>query len=269
MDWFMTILLAFLQGVTEFLPVSSSAHLVLLPQLFGTLDQGLGFDLAIHGGSLVAVIFHFRQRLRTLLGALVTRLRGGAAGAEGDLALKLLLASLPLFVAAPLLARLVAADFRSGFLIGGTTLIFGVLLWLADRRSGNHNEYGLTWMGALLIGLAQILAIVPGVSRAGVTITAGRWLGLQRQAASNFSFLLAIPTLGGVSLALLIQHLQGGQLIVDPTAALFGFTIAAFFSLFTIRLFLHFVERIGLLPFVLYRLLLGGFLLAFFISSGA
>lgn len=257
-----------MQGITEFLPVSSSAHLILPSQLLGLKDQGLGFDLAVHAGSLVAVIWHYRQRLVTLLSA-VAVITKQPLSSETALARNLLLASLPLLTVAPFLASLAAGAFRSGLVIAVTTLLFGLLLWLADRDTGCNTEYELSWRGALWIGFAQVLAVVPGVSRSGITITAGRWLGLSRKAAASFSFLLAIPAIFGITLVLLTQIMRTGTPLgstgLDLTGALIGFVVSAIFSLLTIRLFLRIVERIGLLPFAIYRLLLGTLLLVWFI----
>lgn len=269
MDWLTAILLALLQGITEFLPVSSSAHLLLPSQLFGIKDQGLGFDLAVHSGSLIAVVFHYRYRLQKLVLALAS-IRNPVQGTEASLARNLVIASLPLFVAGPLLVSLAAGMFRNGLIIACTTLIFGLLLWFADQRAGCDGEYELNLRGALWIGLAQVLAVVPGVSRSGITITAGRLIGLSREGAASFSFLLAIPAIGGIALVLLSQIVRTGTLlggVSDPVLALVGFVVSAVVSLLVIRLFLRFVERIGLVPFAIYRIVLGTLLLALFVGG--
>lgn len=246
------LLLALVQGLTEFLPISSSAHLILAGGILGE-QQGLAFDVAAHAGTLLAVVFYFRRELAAF--ALAT-LRGHPAR-DRRLAGQLALATVPVVVAGWLLHDVIAADLRSARVIATTTIGFGLLLWLADRRRGDdRDEHGLSWPGALGVGLAQVLALVPGTSRSGITITAALFLGLSREAAARFSFLLAIPVLA------LAGTYEAWQVAGENTRIHWReFLLAAAFSgasaVACMHLFLRWVERVGMTPFVIYRLALG------------
>ncbi len=257
--------LGLIQGITEFLPISSSAHLILLPTLLGWPDQGLAFDVAVHVGTLLAVMWHFRQQLVGLSVDTWQSVRYRQVIGESQLAGALIIATVPLVVVAGALAGYVEAYLRGPLVIAWATIGFGVLLWIAARRSGqNRDEYSIGWQAALWIGAAQVLAIIPGTSRSGITMTAALWLGVEATAAARFSFLLSIPAIG----------LAGGwktlQLIstapsVNWTAFGLGVGVAAIAAYACIRVFLALVARVGMTPFVLYRLVLGGVLLLVFL----
>ena len=255
-------LLAVVQGITEFLPISSSAHLVLLPIIMDWQDQGLLIDVAAHLGSLLAVLFYFRSDLGKLLAHVLTP--GGSPGenSEGkNLAWLLLWATVPILIVALFAHTYVVQHSRNAIVIALASIFFGLLLWLADWR-GSHSRVTrqLTTRDALLIGVAQACALVPGASRAGVTMTAAMWLGLTRVEAARFSFLLAIPTIFAASAFSAYQAvLEAATIQWD-----FGLGVLACSGAVTylcIHGFITFVERIGMLPFVLYRVVLGGVLL--------
>ena len=190
------LVLAAVQGVTEFLPVSSSGHLILVPYFLKWPDQGLAFDIATHVGTLLAILVYFRQDVRDLIIGFFT---GAPSSADADynprhLAWMIVLATVPAGIAGLLFKDWVETQARSALLVAGTTIVYGLLLGIADwlgRRTKSLGEIG--WQAALVIGMAQALAIVPGTSRSGITITAALFLGLARPAAARFSFLLGIP----------------------------------------------------------------------------
>ncbi len=258
------LLLAVLQGLTEFLPISSSAHLILVPNLTHTADQSLAFDISVHVGTLAAVVGYFRHEVGRLLADWVRSCRQRAPVGESRLAWILLLASVPVGLAGLLLHDLVETVLRSPQVIAATTIGFGLLLWWADVAGPRRrDEHAVGWRDGLLIGLAQALALVPGTSRSGITITAGLFLGLTRQAAARFSFLLSIPAIlmaGGYQTLKLLQAGDG----VDWPALALGALFSAVTAYLCIALFLKWLDRIGMLPFVIYRLLLGAGLLYFF-----
>ncbi|WP_133510167.1 undecaprenyl-diphosphate phosphatase [Candidatus Thiosymbion oneisti] len=260
------VLLSVVQGLTEFLPISSSGHLILTPLLFGYALQGLAFDVAVHLGTLVAVMLYFRGEVAAMAAALVDSLKvRRLATPDAELAWMIVLASIPVvLLGLPLksLLELLREDDRLiALVVAATTISFGVVLWMADvRGSRSRDEYGLGWKGALLVGCFQAIAIIPGTSRSGITITAGLILGLTRKAASRFSFLLAIPTIlmaGGLETLQLIQSADP----VDWTALWLGTFLSFVVAYLTIHFFLGFIEKISMLPFVLYRLLLGALIL--------
>ena len=263
MDILQAIILGLLQGLTEFLPVSSSAHLVLLPRLAGWADQGLLYDVGAHFGSLVALLTYFRKDLARLGAGWVNSFSAGR-NQDADLVWFLVIATVPICLAG-LLFHHVVEHLRDPLVIAGTTALFGLLLWWSDRSGRRErNLSSLRLREAVVIGLFQALAMIPGASRAGVTITAGLMLGLNREAASRFAFLLAIPTIllasGYELLNITLSAIQ-----VDWTA-LFTVTAVSFISAWlTIHWFLKLVERTGMLPYVIYRLLLGGVLFALFL----
>lgn len=251
------IVLAVLQGLTEFLPISSSAHLILVPQLVDWPDQGLAFDVAVHVGTLSAVVFYFRRELTVMTRDWLASLHQRRLVGESRLAWAVLFGTIPVGLAGLLFHDLIGELGRSVELIAVTTVGFGILLWAADawgRRA--RDEHHLRWSDVLVIGLAQALALIPGTSRSGITITAGLLLGLTRQAAARFSFLLAIPVI------VLAGGLETVELVRTPgpvqwTALWLGASISAVTAYACIAVFLRLLERIGMLPFVLYRLGLG------------
>lgn len=255
------IVLALIQGVSEFLPVSSSAHLVLVSQFTAWVDQGLGFDAAVHVGTLIAVVVYFRSDLKALA--------AGGLRRDGDPRQRRLLAglgiaTLPVVVVGALASDWIQAWLRSPLLIAWTTIGFGVLLGLADRAArGRRRAESLSLRDALMIGLAQVLALVPGTSRSGITITAGLALGLTREEAARYSFLMSIPVIAAAGGWGFVTGLaEGGTFELGRFVA--AAAVAGVFAWLTIAAFLAWLRRFGMLPFVVYRLLLGGFLLVWF-----
>lgn len=264
MDLLQIAVLALVQGLTEFLPISSSAHLILVPVLTAWNDQGLAFDVAVHVGTLVAVVAYFRSELSAMTGAWI-RSWGGRLSPEGRLAWGVLVGTVPAGLAGLLFGDLIEGYLRSPLVIATTTVLFGLLLWWSDVQGARtRDEYSLSWRDVLVIGCAQALALVPGTSRSGITMTAGLALGLSREGAARFSFLLSIP----------IIVLAGGwetlRLIQQPSAPhwgalIMGVALSALSAYLCIHLFLRLINRIGMLPFVIYRLLLGAFLFVVFL----
>jgi undecaprenyl-diphosphatase len=263
MDTLQIIILAITQGLTEFLPISSSGHLILGSRLFGYQDQGLTFDIAVHLGSLIAVIVYFRNDLKIMGHDFIrAAFRPSLQNANSRMVWMILIATLPIILIGGLFLDLVKSDLRSAMVIAITTILFGLLLLWADKSGEKQrHEQSIAWKDALIIGLFQAVAIVPGSSRSGVTITAGLMLGLTRQAAARFSFLLSIPTI------LLSGSLVSWRLYLNPEQMAWdSLFLGAFLSFgaayLCIHLFLKLIERIGMLPFVLYRLLLGALIFA-------
>ena len=256
-DWTQALALALLQGATEFLPVSSSAHLALAPALLGWPDQGHVFDVAVHVGTLAALAGYFRRDLAAWLRA------GAAGGAARRELLWLLLATAPILVAGPLLYDLASTALRDVEFIAWTTLGFGVLLWLADARGARARSLAeLGWGAAAAVGLAQCLALAPGVSRAGIVMTAALLLGLRRTEAARAAFLLALPTVAAAGV-LSAGKAAAGAPAPEWGPLLFGMAAAAASAWLCIHFFLRLIERLGMLPFALYRVALGAALLLF------
>lgn len=250
------ITLALIQGLTEFLPVSSSAHLILGGKAFGWTDQGLVFDVATHLGTLFAVLAYFRVDLARMLGACL-RPAAGEGGADRTLLLYLALASVPALLMGFLAHGLVEQYLRDVRVIAWTTIGFGILLWLADAIGSRQREIGQMSLGsALLIGLAQVLALVPGTSRSGITITAGRFLGFSPDAAARFSFLLSIPVIAAAGTHGMFR-VANGEAPIDWGQFLLALAMSALAGWVCIAAFLALLRRVGLLPFVVYRLALG------------
>ncbi|MFO7812195.1 MAG: undecaprenyl-diphosphate phosphatase [Pelovirga sp.] len=264
MDILQIIILAVLQGITEFLPVSSSAHLILVPVLTAWQDQGLGFDIAVHAGTLLAVVAYFRRDLAQMATewgrSLVTR----TVTPPARLAWGVLLATIPVGLAGITLKGFIEVHLRSPLLIAVGLIGFGILLGWADwRRRGELDVDSLSWLGMLLIGCAQALALFPGTSRSGVTITAALLLGLNREAAARFSFLLSIPVIflaGGLQLV----DLLSSAVAADWNAIVLGMSLSAVSAFVCIHYFLAFIRRVGMQPFVVYRVVLGVVLVAVF-----
>ena len=255
MDLLHAVWLAILQGFTEFLPISSSGHLVLVPRFLGWPDQGLAFDVAVHLGTLIAVIAYFRQELKTMARAWYRSVSGGPATPDSRLASAVIWGTVPVAIAGFLFAGFLETEVRSPLLVASTTAGFGILLWLADNRGRrNRNEYALDWSDVILIGLVQVLALVPGTSRSGITMTAGLLLGLDREASARFSFLLAVPVILAASLLETIRLLQA-PVSPDWLAMGIGMLVSAAVAYLTIRYFLRFLGRIGMWPFAVYRVL--------------
>lgn len=256
-DSFQAIVLAMVQGFTEFLPISSSAHLVFPPILLGWPDQGLAFDVAVHVGTLCAVMFYYRHTLRDLAVAWSRSLAGGGASEESRTVWYLLLATIPAGLVGFFSGELIEQHSRNLAVIATTTLVFGLLLGFADRHADRTpGDRPLSLPVALFIGLAQALAPVPGVSRSGITITAALLLNMSRQDAARFSFLLSIPVIGSAGALKTWELVSSGEPF-DWRIALLGIVVSGITAYCCIALFLRLLDRVGMMPFVYYRVLLG------------
>lgn len=263
-DWIQVVTLALIQGLSEFLPISSSAHLVLPSQLLGWPDQGLLFDIAVHVGTLSAVLAYFWRDLMALLGDVFPRYQTPAAH-PGEL-WRLAAATVPAVLAGLLLSDVIEGYLRGLGVIAANTILFGLLLGLASKRTRLEPEQGeeagtVGWRDALLIGAAQMLALMPGVSRSGITITAGLLLGYTPATSARFSFLLSVPVILGAMVFLAADVLQSDALVVPLSAMLAAMAVSAISAYTTIALFLRLLARIGIMPFVWYRLILGAALI--------
>lgn len=269
MSFIEILVLALLQGLTEFLPVSSAAHLILVPLLTGWDDQGLAFDLALHLGSLIAVLAYFHREIVRVLVDWSQSLRGRGQTDDSRLGWAVLWGTVPVGLAGLALKDVVETTLRTpevGALVIACALIgFGLLLGLADWRfRGTRTEHELRWSDVLVIGLAQALALIPGTSRSGITMTAALFVGLSREAAARFSFLLSIPVIV-LAAGLQMRSLLVPGATVDWLALSLGTAVAALSAYACIHYFLAFIKRIGMQPFVVYRVVLGVILLALFL----
>jgi len=256
------LLLALVQGITEFLPISSSAHLILVPKLFGFSDQGLAFDVAVHLGSSLAVISYFRKELLLIIGDFLRSMGKPENVTEhSHMGWMIVISTLPIMIFGLAFKSFVEENLRTALMIAIPTIIFALLLyWYDIKGRKQRHESSLVWKDALVIGLFQTLAIFPGTSRSGITITAGLMLGLSRKAASRFSFFLAIPTIM-MSGILVTYDLVSSTAPIIWNELLSGAVLSLIAAYLCIHLFLRFIERCGMLPFVVYRLFLGIMLL--------
>ena len=256
MDLIQAVVLAIVQGLSEFLPISSSGHLILVPHFFGWPDQGLAFDVAVHVGTLVAVLAYFRRQLSGLLSGWLDSVFRGKQTRDSRLAWQILAATVPVGLAGLTFADFIEANFRNPLFVAGTLTFFGILMVVADRWSrGDRDEFDLTWPQAMAIGCAQALALMPGTSRSGITMTAGRGMGLSRSAAARFAFLLSVPGIAAAG-AYEAMKLFSSPEPVEWLPMSVGVIFAALSGIACIHFLIKFIERIGLLPFAIYRLFL-------------
>ena len=271
MSWLHLTILALIQGLTEFLPISSSAHLILPAKILGWQDQGPLIDVMAHFGSLFAVILYFRKDVGSIFTGLIDLLKR-RLNTDSVLALNLIIATPPALLLGAVL-RFGGWDeaIRSPLIIAITTIVFGVLLWLSDIwGKETRTSEDLTWKGAFGLGLAQAVALIPGTSRSGITMTAARAMGLTRVESARFSMLMSLPIIGVGGLFALYSlagadanELSGASLTDGLWVAALSF-IAAFAC---VSLFMKWISRIGMLPFMLYRLALGAALLLWIFSA--
>lgn len=245
-------LLALIQGITEYLPVSSSAHLVLLSKVAGWKDQGLVMDIAAHSGSLIAVLWYFKEELKKLF-----------LGKNWLLFNKLLFASIPLAIFGYIFADFIESSLRSPITIAFSSIVFGILLYLSDKSVRKKKIQDINMKSGLWIGFAQVLALIPGASRSGVTMTAAMAQGFTRKQAARFSFLLAIPALL-MTTAYGFLKLYKEPAEYDLIGVCIVTSVSFIASLMSIKLFLRVIEKISMLHFMWYRVLLGLLLLWYF-----
>lgn len=263
MDIIQAISLAILQGLTEFLPISSSAHLILLPILLGWEDQGLAFDVAVHVGTLTAVVAFYRKDLWIIIKAWIGSLCGEEVSDDSKLAWYVILGTIPVGLVGISLSDEMELTLRSPIVIAISTIVFAILLWFAEKKATEKRDVVIL-LDAVLVGVFQALALIPGTSRSGITITAGLLTGLKRDQAARFSFLLSIPviTLAGM---LKSWELYQSTVIVNWGFMALGATLSGIVAYLSITWFLKLLNKIGMLPFVYYRFGLGIFLLWLFI----
>lgn len=257
------VVLAIIQGITEFLPISSSAHLILAPiAVDGWTDQGPLIDIAAHVGSLVAVLIYFRTETAMLFRGGVDTLRFKPSD-DRKLFLFIAAATIPTLILAAVFVLLDITDaLRSPVVIGWASIIFGLLLWHADRSKGEREGLeNITWRDAITIGGAQMIALVPGVSRSGVTMTMARYLGMSRSEAARFSMLLAIPTIVALGFFAAIKIAQEGAGATMSGAAIVA-VLSFLFGYGAIFILMRLTRKISFTPFVIYRVIFGIILLA-------
>ncbi len=269
MSWLQLILLSLVQGLTEFLPISSSAHLILPAQILGWPDQGPLIDVMAHFGSLFAVLLYFRKDVADILRGAIDLLQR-KLNTNSALALNLILSTPPALLVGFLFAAQGWDDLlRSALIIAITSIVFGVLLWISDIQAKSDKPVAeLTWKGAVTLGLAQSLALIPGTSRSGITMTAGRAMGLSREASARFSMLMSLPIIGAGGLYATLKLITADA--SEQTATLGSGLVVAALSFVTayacISLFMKWVGRIGFFPFMLYRVVLGVALLVWYFA---
>lgn len=262
MTLFHLIILAIIQGVTEFLPISSSGHLILLPGLSGMTDQGQAIDVAVHVGTLAAVIIYFRSEVLMAVRGSIGLLRGRADTADARLAYSLLIATVPVVIAGYILhATGLDVMMRSVAVIGWAMLLFGIVLYWADQRGEDTQQIGdFRLKHAIILGLWQAIALIPGTSRSGITITGGRLLGYGRDAAARISMLMSIPTIlaSGVILGADVAA-EGNFHLAQEAAIAAAFSCVA--AIAALWVMMRLLKSVSFTPYVIYRVVLGVILL--------
>ena len=254
----LSFLLGLIQGLTEFLPISSSAHLLFPTLLFGTDDLGLAFDIAVHAGTLLAVIYFFRTEIKLMIKSLISKNNNNDSR---KVAYLLIIATFPIVMAGLLGTDFIKSNRNSIASIAYMNLLFAGFLFFAYKYSSSSKSLiELTIAGAIFIGVFQVFALFPGASRSGTAMTAALLIGLNLKDSSKFAFLLAIPTIFG-ALVFLIGDMVLYETKIDIISLVVGFLTSCIVAFLTIKYFLIFVEKIGMYPFVIYRVLLGVLLL--------
>lgn len=269
LDFIQIVVLALVQGLTEFLPISSSAHLILVPLLTEWDDQGLAFDVAVHLGTLTAVVVYFRHQLADMavdwFASLPLISKQSKQTENSRLAWAVLFGTIPVGLAGLLFKDFIEESLRGALVIAATQFIFAGFLWWADSKgTRERSEYSIRWKDVLIIGVAQAIALIPGTSRSGITITAALMIGLTRDAAARFSFLLSIPVIvlaGGLEALHYLSVAKGS----DFSSLIIGAVISGISAFICIHYFLKLLDKIGMMPFVVYRFVLGIFLLVMFV----
>ncbi len=264
MDIIQAVALALLQGLTEFLPISSSAHLLLVPVLSGWEDQGQAFDVAVHIGTLAAVVLYYRKDLAEIIIDWFASLKGKPATVNSRLAWYVVLGTIPVGLVGISLPDKINEMLRSPMVVASATIIFALLLWWSEKTA-KEQRTEVILRDALLVGMFQALALIPGTSRSGITITAGLLTGLKREQAARFSFLLSIPTIALAGMLVTVELIKSGDPVPWDLMAI-GALVSGVVAYLTIGWFLRLLEKIGMIPFVWYRLFLGIFLFAVFWS---
>ena len=252
MSYVDALLLAIIQGLTEFLPISSSAHLIIFSETNG-LSQNIFYDVSLHFGTLIAACFYFRADLLEIYYSVIEH----KSLFKNKLLKQLIISSIPTLFLGFILANFIDSYLRTGFIIAFTTILFGLILFMATYRKADRiSMQETTLKDALIMGLAQSISLVPGVSRSGVTISAGLFLGLDNKTASRFSFLMSVPVIAAIALYLLLKT-DLNYLMDNFELNIFGLFISFVVAYLTIDLFIKLIDKIGFLPFILYRIILG------------
>ena len=252
MTYIEAILLAIIQGITEFLPISSSAHLILLSEFMGS-SQNLFYDVSLHLGTLIAVCLYFRSELMEIVHSFFKY----KSFLKNQLFNQLFLACIPTLVLGFMFVEIIDSYLRTSLIIAMTTILFGILLFLSTlKKSYKTDIKDLSMSDALLIGVAQSLALIPGTSRSGITITAGLFLGLDNKTASKFSFLMAIPTIGAIAIYQLYS-VDMDYMVDYFEINILGLIISFLIAYTSIDFFIKFINKIGFIPFIIYRIILG------------
>ncbi len=265
MNTFQIIVLGIIQGLTEFLPISSSGHLILVPKIFGYTDQGIVFDIAVHLGSLFAVALYFRGDLCTMLSS-VFSFQKNNSNRDLKLFLYLITATIPAVFVGYFLSDLIDGQLRNPLIIASTLSFFGALMWIADKKSVRKDTiYKLDFPKVVIIGIAQSIALIPGTSRSGITMTAALFLGLKKEDAAKFSFLLSIPIILLASCYKFFQILSNGIHVIWGELFI-GAAVAFIVAYFSIGIFMRIIRNYGLVPFAIYRIILGVVILYLFLD---
>ncbi|MDH5761360.1 MAG: undecaprenyl-diphosphatase UppP [Nitrospinota bacterium] len=267
MELLQAILLGLIQGLTEFLPVSSSGHLILVPHILGLEDQGLAMDALLHLATLLAIVIYFRKDLSKLL---ISLWNNKKEDPYRSLAWSIIFATIPAGIAGLLFGDWIENNLRSAQFVAGNLILWSAVFFVADRKSTRQESDSeelihLGWKKVLLIGFAQAIALIPGTSRSGITITAGLFSNLSQPAAARFSFLLGTPIIlaAGLHKSLFLFNDASQEFLFTPFQFLMGFLAAFVIGYLSIKWLLAIVSRVGLLPFIVYRVLLAGFIFIF------
>lgn len=258
MDFFQAIVLAIVQGIVEFLPISSSAHLILVPEVLGWADQGLAFDVAVHVGTLLAVVAFLRKEIQQIVPAWLVGWKTRSWTSDGQLGWLIIIATIPVGLVGLAFKDYIELNLRSSIVIASTTVLFGLVLGWADQKAEKNTKtiQNLDWRQTLIVGCAQAIALIPGTSRSGITMTAMLALGYTRIAAARFSFLMAVPAIALPGL-LKAKDLAHADHAVSWSILATGVGVSALVAFLCMNVFMRFVNRVGMMPFVIYRILLG------------
>lgn len=263
MDWIEVIVLGVVQGITEFLPISSSGHLILVPELFGWAPRGIAFDTMVHLATLVAVLVVFWEEVWKMVRGVV----GVKSEKEyGRLGWMIAVSTIPVVAFGLLFDDWIETTLRAPEVVAASLIGWGVMLGAADlwsrkRKAKASSDTSVGWSQAVSIGVAQMLALIPGTSRSGITMTAGLFAGLDRKTAARFSFLLSIPAVTGATVFVFAQAIQEGVNLLAPDLLL-GFFVAMLSGILAIRFLLKLIEQWSFLPYAVYRIVLGIIILA-------
>ena len=262
MDFLQVLFLSFIQGLTEFLPISSSAHLILFSDFFKSNIQSLNFDISVHLGTLLAACIYFKDEISLIINSFL-RLDKGEEGRR--LLINIIIAATPILLIGFFVSELVEVFLRSPEIIAYATIFFAVVLYFSTKFESKYSQLeSITPIQSLMIGFAQCFALIPGTSRSGITISAALALGIDTKTASKFSFLLAIPTIGAIA-CYQILSVDFESFSNEFGNNLMGMVISFIIAYLTIDFFIKFIDRIGFMPFIIYRIILGTIILFFLI----